>query len=141
MKSYIKYMQTPDIPVFIHEVTEMGVIRATIMRFLRLSLFDQMYLISTNLFNLPKLVMKDFNAGMLFVIEMEILHAGKHANKSVILTNQVADMAACFRNPKIFLGFLKLSKKYNFTPRVKTNNYKLVKDFLDQNSIHVTLVN
>ncbi|MBI3385478.1 hypothetical protein HY031_00115 [Candidatus Gottesmanbacteria bacterium] len=134
-------MQTPNIPVFVHEVTEMGVMRATLMRFFRLSFFDQIYLISTNLFNLPKLVMKDFNEGMLFVIEMEILHAGKHASKSVILTNQVADMAACFRNPKIFLGFLKLSKKYSFVPSVKTNNYRLVKDFLDQNSIHIKIVN
>lgn len=133
-------MQTPNIPVYVHEITEMGVVKATLMRFLQLSPIDQLYLISTNLFNLPKLMMKDFNSGVLFIIEMELLHAGKYANESIILTNQIADMAVCFGNVKIFLGFLHLSRKYHFIPMIKTNNYVFVKKFLDENSINIKLI-
>lgn len=134
-------MQTPNIPVYVHEITEMGVVKATLMRFLRLSLSDKVYVILTNFFSLPKLAMKDFNQGMLFVIEMEILSVKKRADRKIILTNQVTDMAACFKNSKLFVGFQQLSKKYHLTPYAKTNNYSLVKKFFSQNSINVTLVN
>jgi hypothetical protein len=113
----------PNMASFIHDVSEHGNIGALKKRVFKLNPFQLLRLAWWNKKNILSIAKKEFHAGVLMLIQIELLQIQKYKPSMVIVSDQVNDLSYSLNNKQILIGAQMLVKdKLNLPFAVMTNN-------------------
>lgn len=126
----------PNMASFIRDVTEHGNIGAVKKRILTLSPTQLVRLAWWNKANLVSLAKKDFAAGVLLLIQIEMLHIMRFQPSMFVLSDQIVDLSVALKNKTILSTFLKFMKHtLGLRAGIMTNNFGSTLRFLSSNRI------
>jgi hypothetical protein len=112
----------PDMDRFIREVTEYGNIGAIMRRILRLRPKDIFTLGWWNKSKLIRIAKKDFNVGVLLLVQTELLRIKNVRSKKILLTDKVVDLAVANRNLLLMEELVASIRNVGAAPGLMTNN-------------------
>lgn len=113
----------PNMASFIHDVSEYGNVGALKKRVLKLNPLQLLRLFWWNKFQLGSIAKKEFHAGVLLLVQIELLQLLKYRPATVIVSDQINDLSFSLNNRKILLGAKKLiTQKLKIKMGIMTNN-------------------
>jgi hypothetical protein len=113
----------PNMAAFIHDVSEHGNIGALKKRVFKLNIFQLIRLAWWNRNNLLSIAKKEFHAGVLMLIQIELLQILKYKPSMVILSDQINDLSYSLNNKLILQGAEKIvTDKLELPFAIMTNN-------------------
>lgn len=113
----------PNMAAFIHDVSDLGNIGALKKRVFKLNIFQLIRLAWWNKKNLLSIAKKEFHAGVLLLIQIELLQILKYNPSIVILSDQINDLSYSLNNKLIIQGASKLiSGNLDLPFAIMTNN-------------------
>ena len=123
----------PNMAAFIHDVSEFGNIGALKKRVLKLNLFQLFRLLWWNKFNLLSIAKKEFHAGVLLLVQIELLQLLSYEPTMIIISDQINDLSYSLNNKQILAGAEKLIKgKLHLDFAIMTNNLAVAVKKLDE---------
>lgn len=125
----------PDMAAFVREVSEYGNVGATLRRVLRLPILSLVKLAWINKHNVILLAKKDFAAGMLLLVQIELLTI-KTPREYVAVRDQVVDLAVALKNTRLLEGIIAVIRSFGYKPVLVTNNLSYLVNFLGQAKIN-----
>lgn len=121
----------PNMAAFIHDVSDLGNIGALKKRVFKLNFFQLIRLAWWNKSNILSIAKKEFHAGVLLLIQIELLQILKYRPSMVILSDQINDLSYSLNNKMIIQGAQKLiTKTLNLPFAIMTNNLPVAADKL-----------
>lgn len=108
-------------PKFVREVTEHGSVGAMVRRVLRLGVGRALKLAWWNKSRVLAIVKKDFGAGMVLLLQLELLELSRRV-KQVAITDQVVDLAVACGNYRLLEGLVQAVRVAGREPVIVTNN-------------------
>lgn len=122
------YWLVPDVNAIAREMTDSSQMRVVINRFLKLKSLSMLKLGLGNIRNGVELLRMDFSAGVMLLVELELLKLleGKKGKKCLVLHSQMVDMALGLDNKKVFLNFFALCDRYGMIPGLASFNLRFL---------------
>lgn len=117
----------PNMPRVVREVADNGVIGSQIRRFMKLGVRSQMTLLLRIFNKIPKLARNDFVTGILMLVDMEMTHFKRRKVDSIVLSNQITELALTFQNRRLFTEFIDVVRcRYGASAGFMTSNLRLL---------------
>lgn len=113
----------PDLSAIAREMTEKSQIQIVLNKILRLNFFNKILFSLSNILYTFDILKKDFACGIKVLTELELL-SKKKKKKVYFFHFQIVDTAVAFKNKKLIVNLIKLSKIYSFYPVFITHNLK-----------------
>jgi len=114
----------PNMTAYVRDTADRGIIGAALVRFKRLGLLEQACIMWHNVGRAHRVIAKDFNTGLLLLVEMELAKFRKWRPTHVFLHPSVTDLALALDNKKLFVEYAHLIRRvYRLKPGLMTHNY------------------
>ena len=114
----------PNMATYIRDTTDRGITGAALVRFKRLHLSQQAHIIWRSLRRARRIIAKDFNTGILLLVEMELAKFQKWKPDYVFLHPWITDLVLALGNKNLFLDYVHLIRRiYRLNPGLMSHNY------------------
>lgn len=114
----------PNMPAYMRNAADHGVVGAARRRFQRLGLRDQLRIALHHAARAPRVLARDFATGLLILVEMELARFRRHAPAGVMLSASVTDLALALGRAELLRDFVRLAeRRYGLEAGLATHNY------------------
>lgn len=114
----------PNMATYIRDTTDRGITGAALVRFKRLHLSQQAHIIWHGLKRARRIIAKDFNTGILLLVEMELAKFQKWKPDYVFLHPWITDLVLALGNKNLFVEYAHLVRRiYKLNPGLMSHNY------------------